>query len=126
MTERLALIVGIDSRHLKGIGMATDAQIIKSTCTIYVCKQIKTTGITEINNAIDWIQANNTAQERADLIAAYVSRDAYLIGVWWKNKFEEYMDVTHRPVCEAFWVDDSLSPQEVEDIFKNADTLGCF
>lgn len=105
--------------------MTTDTQIIKSTCTIYVCKQIKNTGITQANNSITWAQSNTTQQERDDLVAAYRSRDVYLIGTWWKNKWEEYMDQLHRPDCEAYWTDDTLNAQEVEDIFKNADTLGC-
>ena len=105
--------------------MATDTQIIKATCTIYVCKQIKNAGISAINNAIDWIQNNTTQQERDDIVAAVRSRDPYLYGVWWKNKTEEYFDQLHRPDCEAFWTDDTLNPQEVEDIFKNASDLGC-
>lgn len=105
--------------------MATDAQIIKATCDIYVCKQIKTTDIPEINSSIDWIQVNTTAQDRADLVAAYQAQDPYLIGVWWRRKFIEYMDSVHRPTCNAFWDDDTLNPTEVVDIFDNALDLGC-
>lgn len=106
--------------------MAVSTVVRKKTCDIYVCKKIKQVGIAEVNNAIDWIQNNNTAQERADLEAAFQSRDTYLIGIWWKTKFEQYMDLAHRPTCDAFWTDDSLTEAEVVAIFDESSTLGCF
>ncbi len=106
--------------------MATDAAIIKRTCDILVCKAIKNTGITKVNNGINWIQQNSTQQDRDDLVAAVQSRDVYLYGAWWKRKMEEYFDQLHRPDCEAKWADGSLSAQEVNDIFGGADSVNCW
>lgn len=106
--------------------MAVSTVVRKKTCDIFVCKKIKQVGIAEINLSIDWIQNNNTAQERADIEAAYQARDPYLIGVWWKKKFEGYMDQAHRPTCDAYWLDDTLNETEVVAIFDQSSELGCF
>ncbi len=106
--------------------MAVNPNIVKKTCDIYVCKKIKTVGLQTLNNGIDWIQTNSTSTERDELIAAYQSRDAYLIGRWWKKKMEQYLDQLYRPTCEGYWADDTLNESEVTAIFDNADDLGCF
>ena len=106
--------------------MAVSNAVIKQSCDIYVCKQIKLTDIAEISDGIDWAQANNTSQERADLEAAFIARDPYLIGIWWKTKFEQYMDQKHRPTCVAFYDDDTLNETEIIAVFDQSPELGCF
>lgn len=106
--------------------MAVSNSVIKQSCDIYVCKKIKLTDIAEISAGIDWAQVNNTSQEQADLVAAHVARDAYLIGIWWKKKFEQYIDQKYRPTCVGFYDDDVLNESEIIAIFDQAPELGCY